>query len=168
MRAALRCLLPAALLTWGLAPAAAAQAVEAQYWARHRLPPWVAGLVAAPGFSSRYELDLTRNPFYVTGDFDADGRSDIAILVRPKGELLQGIAIFRRAASAPAILGAGTSFGNGGPDYRWMDLWRVEERGHNPDLPPGRGDVLWVEKSESASASIHWDGTAWQWTQFGD
>ncbi len=145
-----------------------AQGPDVQTLARDGLPRWAQGVVATPELAGRYLLDVARNPFYLTGDFDADGRQDIAIAVRDRATNKRGIALVRRVAPHPVVLGAGTPFGNGGDDFRWLDLWRVELRADNPDLPAGRGDVLWVERYESASASIHWDGRAWLWTQFGD
>jgi hypothetical protein len=42
-------------------------------------------------------------------------------------------------------------------------------RGASGDAAPTlRGDALWVEKSESASALVYWSGDRFEWYQLGD
>jgi hypothetical protein len=42
-------------------------------------------------------------------------------------------------------------------------------RGADQKKPPVlRGDALYVEKTESASAIIYWDGSTYRWYQQGD
>jgi len=70
-------------------------------------------------------------------------------------------------------LGAGTPFGNGGANFDWMDRWsisrkrkvNVEADGGTPTLI---GDALLVEKIDSASAIVFWNGKEYQWYQQGD
>lgn len=71
-----------------------------------------------------------------------------------------GVLMLRRSDPRPRALGAGSAFGNGGDDFHWLNIWRVE--------PTARGDQLFVEKSESASGAITWDGRGYRWTQLGD
>jgi hypothetical protein len=72
------------------------------------------------------------------------------------------------------ILGAGSPLGSHGDDFSWMDVWSVYsrgtvERGAVEEAPPRlRGDALLVEKSESASAILYWNGKTFRWYQQGD
>jgi hypothetical protein len=63
---------------------------------------------------------------------------------------------------------------SGGDDFSWLDHWFTFTKdrvlpGADGSAPPTlRGDALWVEKSESASAVIYWSGSKFSWYQQGD
>jgi hypothetical protein len=84
------------------------------------------------------------------GDFDGDGEADAAVFVRQLATGKRGIVLVRRAERRPIILGAGTAVERIGDDLRWLDIWRVE--------PGKHGDRLLVEKSETATGALIWDG----------
>jgi hypothetical protein len=110
-------------------------------------------------------------PCVLHGDFDGDGKTDVAVLVESSAKK-RGIAIFR-AHGRTSLLGAGHAVGNGGDDFTWMDHWALYPRGpvrrFEEAAPPRlRGDALLVEKTESASALIYWDGKGFRWYQQGD
>jgi hypothetical protein len=72
------------------------------------------------------------------------------------------------------FIGAGTEIGNGGDNFDWMDIWKVVPKA-TAAKQVGRvsaallkGDALHVEKSESASALIFWNGKRYVWRQLGD
>ena len=68
-----------------------------------------------------------------------------------------------------AVIGAGTDLlGTGAYDFSRMDIWRVVAAADYPKAGIRSGDLLYVEKSESAGGLISWDGTQYRWTQFGD
>lgn len=154
-----RLILPALLLL-GSPAMARAQEVASEWLARMSLPRWVDTVVGPLLQEGRYALGLTLNPFFQLGDFDRDQRLDAAVFVRSRESGKYGILMLRRANPRPRALGAGSAFGNGGDDFSWLDIWRVE--------PSGRGDQLLVEKSESASGAITWDGRGYRWTQLAD
>jgi hypothetical protein len=124
--------------------------------------------------SKEYELAFHLNPFYLRGDFNGDGKTDVAVLVkqRPAGKV--GIAVIDGVNNKVQIIGAGTPIGNGGDDFEWMDTWQVYSKtraAHATDetgVPHLRGDALLVEKSEAASALIYWNGKRYVWSQRGD
>jgi hypothetical protein len=138
------------------------------------LPDWVLRVAQSAKFPAEYDLSHHLNPYFQSGDFDADGKLDVAVLVRQKSTGRSGIAIFLYGKTKPVVLGAGRSFGNGGTDFSWMDNWSVYSKAavrKSPweDKPPApRGDALWVGKSESASAFIFWDGRKYVWYQQSD
>jgi hypothetical protein len=140
------------------------------------LPMWAMHVLRGPQFNKDYLLSTRLNPFLVQGDFNGDGAIDIAVLITRRGDGRRGIAILHAGARQPIILGAGHAVGNGGDDFAWMGAWSVYPKGpvhqsvieHQGPPPQLRGDALVVEKLESASGIIYWDGTAYRWYQQGD
>ena len=155
-----------------LSAGVAAAADRLSFAEEQSLPTWLREALAA----SRKDVVPCScvNPFHQRGDFDGDGRADYAVLVRHARTGKRGIAFVHRAGGTVHVVGAGTSIGNGGDDLSWMDAWRVFERGPVSRGPAGgappalRGDALVVEKTESASAILWWDGHQYRWYQQGD
>ena len=120
-----------------------------------------------------YLLSAHLNPYYLQGDFDGDGSTDTAILLKERASGKAGILIVGGVGSI-TVLGAGNALGNGGDDFRWMDAWYVYPRGEvqrgaaggNP--PALLGDALMLHKTEAASALVHWNGSEYAWYQQGD
>src|SRR6187549_326787 len=75
-----------------------------------------------------YVLSAHLNPYYLQGDFNGDGSTDTAILLKERATGKSGIVIVE-AAGRITVLGAGRALGNGGDDFRWMDAWQVYPRG---------------------------------------
>jgi hypothetical protein len=121
-----------------------------------------------------YDLCSRIKPSYLEGDFNGDGKMDVAVLVKERSTGKLGIAIVHGTTDKVTILGAGIGVGNGGDDFEWMDSWQVSSKtraGHASDetsAPHLRGDALLVEKSEAASALIYWNGKRYVWSQQGD
>jgi hypothetical protein len=124
--------------------------------------------------TSQYRISHHLNPYYLEGDFDGDCRTDLAVLVRRLPDQKTGIAVLFQGSGRVLFLGAGTPFGNEGDDFRWMDLWHVYVKGKVSENvwkgpPPSLvGDALHVEKDESASGIIYYDGSSFRWYQQGD
>jgi len=123
------------------------------------LPAWTMKLFNER-LSTRYELVQKMEPFFYIGDFNGDGKSDVALLIKEKTTAKVGIAIVEGGERKIKIVGAGKSFGNGGDDFSWMDTWSIRHA--------GKLDRLYVAKSEAASAVIYWDGSKYKWQQDGD
>jgi hypothetical protein len=148
------------VLVFAVAPRAAAQEASVEWLARMSLPRWVDSVIGPLLLNGKYNLRLRVNPFFQTGDFDNDRRMDAAVFALDGASGKEGILLLRRSRPTTVFIGMGHPFGNGGDDFTWLDIWRVE--------PGPAGDQLVVEKSESASGAIAWDGRGFRWTQLSD
>ena len=61
--------------------------------------------------STRYELVRKPEPSFYVGDFNGDGRSDVALLIEEKATIKIGIAIIEGKEKKIKIVGAGNSLG---------------------------------------------------------
>ena len=126
----------------------------------------------SPG--KEYDLSFRMKPAYLEGDFNCDGKMDVAVLVKDRATGKLGIAIVDGTTGKVTILGAGIAIGNGGDDFEWMDSWQIYAKTRaahaegETSVPHLRGDALLVEKSEAASALIYWNGKRYVWFQQGD
>lgn len=157
-----------ALLGIGLcaAPAASAQ-VSPEAAVGSSLPEWAAGPMRGPALAS-FEIVSRLNPYYQQGDFDGDGRQDIAVLIRRRTTRKEGIAIVHRRDLSVHVVAAGRAFGHGGDDFAWMDEWSVRSGADLHDAWARGRDVLYVGKSESGGGLIWWSGREYRWAQWGD
>ena len=166
-----RCLRILSLILGFLGSSALSDVAGLSFEEKSNLPNWVMseGLV----LSEHLVVETRLNPFYLTGDFDGDGKLDIALLIRNLKTDEAGIAIAHRDHSV-FIFGAGTDSNNHGSNFSWMDAWSVYPKGivlqgatdkSPPDLV---GDAVLVMKLESSSAIIYWDGAQYHWYQQGD
>ena len=143
---------------------------EPESW-RWNLPDWCRSAVERSEKQMRVTLSNRLNPYYLQGDFDGDAKLDLAVLVSAAANRKSGILVVFRDRPETVLVGAGVPLGAGGDDFSWMDAWSVRPRGpiEGAGAPPRlRGDALLVEKSESASALVYWDGKAFRWYQQGD
>lgn len=120
-----------------------------------------------------HQISCRLNPFYLRGELDGDGRTDVAILVVEEKTGRSGIAVIHARDAQVSLLGAGHAVGNGGDDFSWMGAWRVraapeQENAFGDPLPDFKSEVLYVEKPESASGYIGWTGDQFEWYQGGD
>jgi hypothetical protein len=144
----------------------------AQLTLKDQLPSWAAERWTSAATQLQLELSARINPFLQRGDFDGDGKPDIAVLVQHKDNHKIGLLILQRNGKQ-TLLGAGRTFGNGGDDFDWLDQWWVEERAttqRRHDDPPVKlqGDGLMLAKSESASALVYFKAGEFHWQQKGD
>jgi hypothetical protein len=153
-----------------------AAAQELSWEEMQNIPIWAKPVLTGPEFTKDYFLSTRLNPFQLQGDFNGDGVIDIAVLTTRRSTGAQGIAVLHAGASQATIIGAGHAVGNGGDDFSWMGAWSVYTKGpvhqsvYEGQGPPPqlRGDAFLVEKLESASGIVYWDGTAYRWYQQGD
>jgi hypothetical protein len=137
----------------------------------HDIPEFIDRAITNGSLAKNYDVSFHMNPFYLRGDFNGDGKIDVAVLVKQRSTGKVGIAIINGASDKITILGAGTAIGNGGDNFEWMDSWEIyskDRTANGTSVPKLRGDALLVSKSEAASALIYWNGKRYVWLQQAD
>lgn len=137
-------------------------------YAHASLERWVLDALYHDASRDQVELFYKLNPYYQRGDFDGDGQVDVALQVIETKTGKRGIAIVHRADRSVHIIGAGRPLGDRGDDFSWLWAWRVERPDHLRARLPGTREALHVEKPESASGWVIWNGEAYVWVQGGD
>lgn len=138
-----------------------------------QLPTWAVQQLDSLANKQGVEVNARINPFVLRGDFDGDGKGDLAVLVRDKASGKEGIAFLFRKQSTPVIVGAGHALSNGGDNFSWLELWYVEDKGtlqtsYHAKAVKLKADAIVVAKEGSASALVYIrDGKA-VWQQQGD
>ncbi|WP_146903145.1 hypothetical protein [Adhaeribacter aerolatus] len=129
------------------------------------LPKWTWPVIGDTTFKEQYEFNFRINPFYLQADFDKDGISDIAILIKEKKSGKTGLAILRNGHTQPSLFGAGQVGSYGGDDWAWLRTWKTETI-----LPAGSGVqtagdvlILFLQEKEQRVPWLFWDGRSWQW-----
>lgn len=142
-----------------------------QYLLEQSLPDGCRELMLSSKVAAHYQISDRLNPFYLEADFNGDQKTDAAVLIQDKILRKIGIMVIHGGSNNYFVAGAGRELGNGGDDWSWIDIWRVYRA--RPDDKISKkvkfsGNGIWVEKSESASAIIYWDGKQYRWQQAGD
>ncbi len=125
-------------------------------------PSWVRSVLFESSLMQSYELDYTRNPFYLEADFNGDGLVDIAFFVKSKMEGREGILIVNRGKNIGFILGAGKDMGMGA-NISWCDTWSVYRHKYIYNFKDKKKKYIiynpGVElvKTENTSLVIYWD-----------
>jgi hypothetical protein len=135
------------------------------------IPELIDRAITNGSLAKNYDVSFHMNPFYLRGDFNGDGKIDVAVLVKQRSTGKVGIAIINGPSDKITILGAGTAIGNGGDNFEWMDSWEFyskDRMASGTSVTKLRGDALLVSKSEAGSALIYWNGKRYVWLQQGD
>ncbi len=129
---------------------------------RLTLPAWAEHRLSQKDVTSRFELTHQLSPPFLLGDFNYDGQQDVAVLARHKGSRKLGILVLHHGEQRIYALGCGTTIGNGGDHFDWMDFWRLG------NARSTEADALYVGREGSASGLIYWNGLKYIWEQMGD
>src|SRR6476660_3025838 len=120
------------------------------------IPESATKLFKSTGLNRQYDISSPLKPSYLRGDFDGDGKPDVAVLIKQKKSGKLGIAVCHSSTNKILLIGAGTALGNGGDNFDWMDIWSVTPKATaarklgKATATLLKGDALHVEKSESA------------------
>jgi hypothetical protein len=150
-------------LAWSPGPDVATQ--------RNNIPEAIERAITKGSLAKDYDVSFRVNPFYLRGDFNGDGKVDVAVLVKQRSTGKLGIAIIHGGVDKVTVLGAGVGIGNGADDFEWIDSWQVYPKDRvipgagEAIVPRLHGEALLVGKSEAASALIYWNGKRYVWLQ---
>lgn len=131
------------------------------YW-RWQYPRWAYYQIRGSEIDRKYDLSWASNPFLLNGDFDGDGRLDVAAWVKDRSAIGSiGVVVVHRAG--------GVHFFEAG-DLNWQVYPQgYVGRGATDEAPPELvGDALLFEQPESASYLMYWTGTEYARYQQGD
>jgi hypothetical protein len=139
------------------------------------LPDKLQELFRQDSIKSFYKINKEINPFYLRGDFDADGKIDYALAIIEIKSGKKGILIYHTGTKEIFFAGAGKKIPNSyGDSFHWMDAWKVYDK---KDVGIGvgetkklvlKGEAILAMKLESSSGIIYWDGKQYRWYQQGD
>lgn len=129
-----------------------------QWVQRQNIPPGIESLFKEKGLLEAYDFYFQKNPFYLRGDFNGDGQPDIAVLVQQKSTKVPYVSIIHQGSKKIFVT-----------SYSGSDIWYVygmKKVGQNvfgATPPLLKGEAIWIEKSESASGLIYWNGKKYDW-----
>lgn len=126
------------------------------------LPSWATAPFRALASARALTQSTWMSPGTLTGDFDGDGKADVAVLVEHTRTHKRGVVILHGGTRRALLAGAGVDFGNGGDDFAWMDHWQVTR------TKGARTDALLVERQESGGGRIVLVNGVYRWRQVGD
>jgi len=106
----------------------------------------------AGGFNQRVEVRCAVRPCLARGDFDGDGRPDLAIQVTEREEYRTGIAFL--IGDAQHLVAAGTE-GELGNDLLWLDAWHIEPSGKGLPIEGEAVGAVLVLKGAERHAAIY-------------
>jgi hypothetical protein len=136
--------------------------VDTNSWAKEKtIPLWAKQLFIYQKLDQQYEFTFPISPVFLSGDFDGDGITDIAIIVRDKKDNDRAIAIFNNGTHDVFILEA--TPGVIETDYYGsFDGWRLFSKNKKfqpnvKDPPKLVGDGIFIDKIESGGALIYWN-----------
>jgi hypothetical protein len=75
---------------------------------RLNLPGWVCETAFVKNLHAGYQLRSGINPLFIAGDFNADGRIDVAVWVKDRKTRKLGVAIFHGGTLSVLVLAAGS------------------------------------------------------------
>ncbi len=118
--------------------------------------------------SSGLAINGEINPFYLSGDFDGDGRLDFAVQVlRGKAK---GILVCLSSRKTPLIVGAGSSLIWPASEKWRFDAWSIVPKESTDVSRPSKAkhDAILLDVKETANGLLYWDGSALRWEQLSD
>jgi hypothetical protein len=137
------------------------------------IPKWVRTQFSAQHLDQHYTIVYQLYPYHLHADFNGDGLRDIAIQVIEKSSNKMGVAIFhakkkQKLTTYFAIISAGKTAGEVGDDLSWVDVWNVQRKSTAIESglkkPPLLfGDAISLEKRDSTSGLIYWNGEKYLW-----
>jgi hypothetical protein len=165
----------AAITCWGQTREQNENEERLQFVFNSNLPDKLSDFYNQEKIRTTYKINRDINPFYLRGDFDGDKKIDYALAVIESTTEKKGFLIYHPSTKKYFVVGAGKSITNRPmDDYSMIDAWqvfdeRVVEQGVTDLKPPKLiGEAILIQKLESSSGLIYWDGKEYKWYQQGD
>jgi hypothetical protein len=132
------------------------------------IPVWVRKEFTARHFDAEYKIIYRLYPYAITGDFNGDGRKDVAIQVQNLTTGKTGIAVFHGRkpqviVTQVTILGAGRNVGAAGDNFTWADVWvRIKGREAGESSHSKKpADAMSLSNKDGKSVQIRWNGESY-------
>lgn len=151
------------------------QAQDKSTWSQKKtIPKWARRELKNHGIDRRYTVTYQIYPPYFRGDFNGDGKKDVAILVMSNESGKFGIAVIHERGWAQDmstrsfILGAGKEFGTT-DDFKWVTSWilipehKITAVFGKKVLPEFHGDIIQAEGKDGRKGLIYWSGRKYEW-----
>jgi len=142
---------------------------------RLNLPAWACEAAYDANLHARYSVYSAINPFFLSADFNGDGKPDIAVWVMEKRSRKLGVVVLHRGNKQPFVLGAGKAWEERGDTFLGIDMWSLIPKGETLDAmfdEPRKvrlkNDALLLGRFESASFAVYWDGKKYASYQLSD
>ena len=131
------------------------------------LPEWVCEIASTRRLADSYSLMTEVNPFFLMGDFDGDGHTDIALRIRNRQSGSFGLAIIHYDDRKPFVIGAGKGTDNKVRDFPQADAWTVLPKGKlkspfEPNPVSLAGDAILISRWASSSSALYWNGSKYE------
>lgn len=111
------------------------------------------------GWFTVYEIDADMNPAYQRGDFNGDGKIDLALQIVSKNSGKRGILIIHAEDTFLHVIGAGNTFSDLGDDFDWLKTWKVDPFTVKKSRYSSTVEALMVNHPERTGMLIFWDGS---------
>ena len=143
---------------------ASSQEKWSEFSSEESLPGWVKEVFNKKHLNLKYEFYFNLNPFYQRGDFNGDGKPDIAVLVREKKTKKIGIAFCHYEMNEVVIVGAGNKYTNQSDDFNSKDVWGVNPKGFIDPKTKEKYETetvyFWRSETEG-SGLLFWNGKSY-------
>ncbi|MEQ1580555.1 MAG: hypothetical protein ABL964_08185 [Steroidobacteraceae bacterium] len=129
---------------------------------RLNLPEWVCRASFSGKLFDKYDLYVGINPLFISGDFNGDRKTDVAVWITNRTTMERGILILHQGDARYFSFAAGTDAGDRGTDWTNLDAWSPLVRGEMLSSPHEEraltlpNDAIMMVKSESLSFAIYW------------
>ena len=128
------------------------------------LPRWADSALVAGGLGRQFILSSRLNPAFELGDFDGDGLLDVAVEIKDKGALRNGLAVVHRIDRSVHVVGAGQPVGNGKDQLSRSASWGVDSPRQFGHRTSGRAAIR-ISQPGARDGRVVWDGQAYVWIE---
>ncbi|MBO0930722.1 hypothetical protein [Fibrella aquatilis] len=147
---------------------------------------WYIKVFKAKGLDKKYQLSSFLQPTYIRADFNGDSLEDVALTITEKSTNRKGILLIHKKSNNIYIFGAGTNFGSGGNNFKWIDRWGLynNKTASEAQFDEATGDmidgkeiklnhpgILLEDHEDGAFISggiLYWNGKNYSWIHQGE